>query len=142
MKQIAFALAALLSTSVLAKRHFSVQLSYKEQQDISLDLEVGNEAKVKLPCAGRRKNGCEGWKLAEDNEDFIDFTVEKMEEKKKRRKSKAIYIFNAFQATELDSQEVMFENTCKQDENGDNVRWSVWVTSYANEEDEDEDMDE
>ena len=81
MKQIAFALAALLSTSVLAKKPFSVQLTYKDPQDISLDLEVGNEATLKLPCAGRRKNGCTGWELAADNEVFVDFTVEKKETK-------------------------------------------------------------
>ena len=75
MKQIAFAVAALLaisSSEVLARElPFNMQISYdKQPQDsITLDLEIDNELTLRLPSQKkRRRTPCTGWELAADND--------------------------------------------------------------------------
>merc|ERR1712150_33834 len=80
MKQFAFALAALLSTSALADGHkpFVVKLAYESPEDLFLGLEVGNAATLKLPCAkGGRGSECTGWQLSATKNpvEFDDFDI-------------------------------------------------------------------
>ena len=99
MKQFAFALAALLSTSALAEgdKPFVVKLAYESAEDLFLGLEVGNTATLKLPCAGGRRNSdCTGWELSATKNPaaFDDFDITTIE-KSKRRKTFRYYEFLA-----------------------------------------------
>ena len=60
----------------------------------------------------------------------------------KRGKLRSVFMFNASQSTLEDGQTVVLEDTCKQDENGENVRMEVNVTVYGDEEEDDEDEDD
>ena len=84
MKQFAFALAALLSTSALAggDKPFVVKLAYESPEDLFLGLEVDNAATLKLPCAGRGRTDCTGWELSATKNPaagFDDFEITKIE---------------------------------------------------------------
>ena len=71
MKQIAFALALLFSSSLAKKdKGFRVNMTYQDPIDsMPLDLEIGNEAMLRLISNKRSKNmDCDGWDFAADNE--------------------------------------------------------------------------
>ena len=118
MKQFAFALAALLSTSALAQEEekpFVVSLGYASSADfdLSLDLELDNPVTFKLPCARSREIECTGWELAAPDTVYADFTVTRMEREVGRRgKVISYYEFLADGATLADGESVTFANTC------------------------------
>ena len=90
MKQFAFALAALLSTSALADHHdkpFVVKLAYESAEDLFLGLEVDNAATLKLPCASRGRDDCTGWELSatKNPAEFDDFEITRMEKTTRRK---------------------------------------------------------
>ena len=98
MKQFAFALAALLSTTAMAdNKPFFVSVGYASSADfdLSLDLELDSPVTFKLPCAGRRGSACTGWELAEPDATYTDFTVTRVEKGRRRRKVKSYYEFEA-----------------------------------------------
>ena len=134
MKQFAFGLAALLATSVMAQEEseemekpFKLTLSYSSIDDLFLGLEVDNPVRVDLPCAKSRRIECTGWELLDDSITYDDFIITREVTTNSRGHESHHFVFTADGANDIDGAEVIFENTCKQDDLGNNEQVSIHV---------------
>ena len=69
MKQFVAAFVAILATTAVArKRPFKLNVTYEDENEIFLGIEIGNPATVTLPKASAPSGSnieCSGWTLAE-----------------------------------------------------------------------------
>ena len=88
MKQFAITFAAIFAATAFAQEEeeekpFAIAVSYADDQNIFLGLEVDNPATIKLPrsCSARAARQaeieCSGWQLFDENAAYTDFSIVK-----------------------------------------------------------------
>ena len=80
MKQFLAAFAAILATTAVAKkRPFNLNVTYANEDEIFLGIEIYNPATVKMPRAKAPAGSglkCTGWQLADPLTSYTDFLIE------------------------------------------------------------------
>ena len=131
MKQFATIIAAFVASAAMARRGGGeesdglpqLSISYANADDYVLGLSVDalEATTLKLPKsrAPRDENGdrveCSGWQLASDPAGFTDFTVDTII----GDRGCTSWAFEGL-SNEGEGEYVMFENDCRQDEEGNN----------------------
>ena len=151
MKQFAFGLAALLATSLVKAQNeedntslkpFAMTLTYSSIDELFLGLEMDNVMTLDLPHgrSKRSKRGsdsdeaevqCTGWELLNPEAVYDDFYITRVEKEGYRGKLTHNFEFIADDASNVDGQDVIFENNCKQDEDGNNVQVLIHVKAHG-----------
>ena len=77
MKQFVAAFAAILATTAVAKkRPFNLNVTYADEDEIFLGIEIDNPATVRMPRAKAPAGSgitCTGWQLADPLASYTDF---------------------------------------------------------------------
>ena len=109
------------------EKPFKLTLSYSSIDELFLGLEVDNPVRVDLPCAKSRRIECTGWELLDDSITYDDFIITREVTTNSRGHESHHFVFTADGADDIDGADVIFENTCKQDDLGNNEQVSIHV---------------